>query len=350
MGMTEPANSEARTVPGTWALPGPSDHKLSLAEELLKEIELSEQPLQTSLLKAYRLARLMANAEMERRLRLELYGYPREREYDNLMIVMGRLYNRSDRMYNYYQPLGQIEAMLHAEQDRLRALRVPDISWSSADPNAVTSVLYNPITQALDKVGLDMKATVGRIGQLSGIVARVIAQLHAYASTVYHNLRFSGLQDTFFENHRRLIDARLSDKCSDILNKVPAVYQRLVEGDAEAISQALNTCRRMIDSFADEIYPPTEGTAMVDGVALKVGPQHHQNRICAYIAAHCDSKTRRKRLRDLMTNLYDRVCAGVHADITAEEARFLFIETYLFLGEVLSLEQQQDAQRAASSA
>jgi hypothetical protein len=38
-----------------------------------------------------------------------------------------------------------------------------------------------------------------------------------------------------------------------------------------------------------------------------------------------------------LQNLYDRVSTGVHNDISLEEAKILFLETYIFLGEVLTL-------------
>ncbi|KCV45596.1 hypothetical protein L506_0498 [Bordetella bronchiseptica GA96-01] len=39
-----------------------------------------------------------------------------------------------------------------------------------------------------------------------------------------------------------------------------------------------------------------------------------------------------------MSNLFDRVSSGVHKDISSEEARALFLNTYLFLGEILHLD------------
>ena len=44
-------------------------------------------------------------------------------------------------------------------------------------------------------------------------------------------------------------------------------------------------------------------------------------------------------LRRTLGDLYDRVSTGVHGDVTSDEARFLFLNTYLYLGEVLALEQ-----------
>jgi hypothetical protein len=38
-----------------------------------------------------------------------------------------------------------------------------------------------------------------------------------------------------------------------------------------------------------------------------------------------------------MVHLYDRTGTAVHNDATPEEAQFLFLQTYLFVGEILSL-------------
>lgn len=50
---------------------------------------------------------------------------------------------------------------------------------------------------------------------------------------------------------------------------------RLAEGDNEEISQALTTVRRIIDSFADSIFPQTEETINIGGNELSLGANRH---------------------------------------------------------------------------
>ena len=38
-----------------------------------------------------------------------------------------------------------------------------------------------------------------------------------------------------------------------------------------------------------------------------------------------------------LANLFDRVSSGVHNDVSVSEARALFLNTYLLLGEILHL-------------
>jgi hypothetical protein len=116
----------------------------------------------------------------------------------------------------------------------------------------------------------------------------------------------------------------------------------LQEDDAEAISQALTTCRRIIEAFADAVYPPTADTILLGGNTVTLDASKYKNRLNAYIAARTDSSARRDKLRQNINNLYDRVSAGVHSDVTSEEAFSLFLNVYLFLGEVLQLDEPAD--------
>jgi hypothetical protein len=121
------------------------------------------------------------------------------------------------------------------------------------------------------------------------------------------------------------------------LEKIPAIYERLGAGDPEAVSHALDTCRRIINSFADECYPPQQTPLVVGGSTIQLGPQNCLNRIETYISTRCPSSSRRTRLRKTLQEVYDRVCAGIHADVALDEAKALFLHTYLVLGEIALL-------------
>lgn len=93
----------------------------------------------------------------------------------------------------------------------------------------------------------------------------------------------------------------------------------------------------MIASFADAIFPPRE-----DPVSDEEGHPHEVrqtdvlNRIQEALNEGCSSKSRRKRLASGVRAIYERVSAGMKADMAAEEAQSLFLATYLALGEIAS--------------
>src|SRR5262249_42685332 len=117
---------------------------------------------------------------------------------------------------------------------------------------------------------------------------------------------------------------------------------RLAEGDQEAISHAQTSCRRIIDAFADAVYPPTDEVIEVEGRLVPLNAANPRARLNQYIRGKTSSQSRRDKLRQTLAHLYNRVSTAVHNDVTPEEAQSLFLQTYLFLGEVLMLGEPPD--------
>ncbi|MDH1868941.1 AbiTii domain-containing protein [Pseudomonas sihuiensis] len=301
-----------------------SEHILELAKELLDDIELSRASAESLILKASRLARWVGSEEIRYWLKLEMQGYNSSSEVSlRYMGVTGRWVDR-EKQRGYWGPLAQQEAAIIAEQAKLNAMRIPDTAGDMA-------------FVATKKVTDEMTSSASYISKLSGIKSRVLAKLHEFVSEIYYEKQFDSLSESIFERYKSDVDSLIGDSCGQVLEQIPSVMSRLAEGDQEAISQSLNTCRRVIDSFADNIFPPSEETIEIGGNQLSLAANRHQNRINAYIHQRIDSDTRKKRFRQNLANLYDRVSTGVHKEVTVEEARALFLNTYLLIGEILHL-------------
>jgi AbiTii len=302
-----------------------SEHILELAKELLDDIELGRTDAERLLLKASRLARWVGSEEIQYWLKLEMGGYNNvnavSRKY---MGITGRWLDR-EKGTGYWGPLAQQEAAIAAEKAKLGAMRVPDTSGEWAN------VAIRHVTDA-------MTASANYITRISGIRSRVLAQLHTFVCEVYYEKEYDSLSESIFERYKQNVDTLIVEHCGDVLEKIPSVMNRLSESDEESISQALSTCRRIIDSFADSVFPPTADTVEINGNTLKLDASKHQNRINAFVHARTLSHSRKQKIRQNLANLYDRVSTGVHGEVTAEEAQSLFLNTYLFLGEILHLE------------
>jgi hypothetical protein len=177
----------------------------------------------------------------------------------------------------------------------------------------------------------------GTVNQLRAIEARVRGLLHEFVASEYYLVEFTAVAATFFEMHEARLDAVLRDRAADVLKKVPIIYARLTEGDEEAVSQALTTCRRIIDGFADAVLPPRAEPIVEAGNTIELGADKTLNRINVYVAERTSSDSRRDRMRRTLGDLYKRVNAGVHSDVTRDEAMSLFLQTYLLLGEIAML-------------
>jgi len=301
-----------------------SEHILELAKELLDDIELSRLSAESLLLKASRLARWVGSDEIKYWINLEMQGYNSSNEISlKYMGITGRWTDREEGK-GYWGPLAQQEAALEAQNIKLRSLTTPDTSGDWA-------------FRVMQMHQKQMSATTKYISTLSGIRSRVLAHLHNFVSEVYYEKEFDSLSESIFEKYKSDVDTLISEHCGDVLQQIPSVMSRLAEGDAESISQALSTARRIIDSFADSISPPTDETINIGGNEVTLGGNKHQNRINAFVHQRIDSKSRKTKIRQNLSNLYDRVSTGVHNDVTAEEARSLFLNTYLLLGEVLHI-------------
>jgi hypothetical protein len=310
---------------------------VTLAQQLLDDIELNQLSAEFLLLKTMRLARLVDADEQTKWLSYELSGYPfADPTVIEFMERMGRGVDTSEQSA-YREPLAQIEESIKALKLQMQGLRIPDVSYTSSNTNTILELEQSIISSPVDKV-LDKSAYLRiSIGQLYGIRSRVIAYIHEFVVTIYHQKLFSSLAENIFERYKSRIDVLIAKHAGDVLGKIPSIYNRLAEGDQEAISHAQTTCRRIIDAFADAVYPPTDKTIEGDGKHVSLNAANPRARINEYIKGQTSSKSRRTKLQQTLTNLYNRVSAGVHNDVTPEEAESLFLQTYLFLGEVLTL-------------
>jgi hypothetical protein len=189
----------------------------------------------------------------------------------------------------------------------------------------------------MDKVLGKITIAQNNITNLSPVKSKVLRLIHKFVEAIYYERLFSGMAESVFERYKASVDTLLAGRCTEILMKFPAVYDRLAEGTPEAVSQALSTCRRIIDAFADAVYPASDKPAPVKDGTMAVGQQQTLNRIEEYVKSQVESGSRRKKLVQSLRNMYDRTNAGVHAEVTHDEAQSLMLNVYLVLGEIVLL-------------
>lgn len=304
-----------------------NDHILSLASEIMDDIELSRNNPQAIVLKATRLARYVDNEEIRSFLKFEMQGYPNTDLAEKFMNLTGRWINKDEGLA-YTFPLSQVEAKETVENSKLDLIRIPDTSAAKA------LIIIKELTK-------EISLTSNKVAKLSGIKSRVISIVHEFVTNVYYEKTFDHHAESIFDSYKKDIDLLLAEHSGDIIEQIPSLVSRLSEEDKESISQSLNTSRRIINAFANHIFPPTEDTINIGGKTIQLKEANVVNRINAYVYNNCDSKDRRKKIRQNLSNLYSRVSSGVHSDIDYKEAKSLFLNMYLILGEVLTLKNEK---------
>jgi hypothetical protein len=302
------------------------EHIIELSKEIIDNIELSKIEGQALLLKATRLARYVDNEETRKWLRFEMQGYNSTDETSLKFMGKTGRWTDKEKLEGYWIPLSQIESAVEAQKQKLSLIRIPDTSGDRA-------------VFVIDRVTNQMNSATQSISKLGGIKSRVVSLIHDFATNAYYQKTFDNVAESIFDNYKSDIDNLIAESSGDVLNQIPSVINRLSEGNSESISQALNTCRRIIDSFANYIFPATDNTIEIGGNTLSLKQDKVLNRINAYIHQNLTSDSRKKKLRQNLSNLYERVSAGVHSDVDAYEAKSLFFNTYLLLGELLTIKK-----------
>lgn len=184
----------------------------------------------------------------------------------------------------------------------------------------------------------DAKITsqAGLVGTLAGLAGQVTAVIYRMVTEIYHELLFSDLQATLFAETQAHVDGQLAQAGGSALDKIEKVADRLRDGDPESVSQGLTSCRRLIDACADHVFPARDEPYVIGEQPLSVGASNVLNRLQAFCHSVGLPKSRRDRLRVTLKQLYSRCSAGTHAEVTVQEARFVFLQTYVVLGEILT--------------
>jgi hypothetical protein len=301
-----------------------SNHILDLAKEIIDDVELNRIDAQSVLLKSTRLSRYVDNEEVRKWLRFEMQGYiSGDIISEKFMTKTGRWTDQKVGK-GFWIPLSQIEALIESQTNLLKSLRIPDSSSQYA------AIVIGNVTKS-------MNVAASNISTLVGIRSKVLSFLHDFATNVYYEKVFDNLAESIFDNYKKEIDLLISADAADVIDQIPSVIARLSDSDKESISQALTTCRRIIDVFANNIFPSTDETVNIGGNELSLKADKTLNRLNAFVHKYSNSESRKNRIRQNLKNLYDRVSAGVHSDIDALEAKNLFFNVYLILGEILTL-------------
>jgi hypothetical protein len=188
-----------------------------------------------------------------------------------------------------------------------------------------------------------------RRSQIKAILARVRTRIHDYLTTVEQELAVDAAVTSAFEALREYVDARLRDVAPLAFAQLASAQQRRNDKDPEARSQALSSCRRALKSVADATYPPTSTPKIgADGREHQLTDDRYIARLLQFVYEKRKGKASAELLRAQVDALAGRLEAlndlsskGVHAEVSAEEVDQTILETYLVIGEILRLGDEQ---------
>ena len=170
-------------------------------------------------------------------------------------------------------------------------------------------------------------------------ISYVKREAHNKANKLYNKVAFSDAPQTVFDVLKDEIDDKLLDLDPELAENLMLAFRGVTTGKSEEWSQALTTCRRLIEKLADNLYPPTD--KKIKGRSLR--KNQYINRLWAYMDKAIESKSDKQLAKShvdflgkYLEALHKKTHKGVHATLTRYEAIKAVMHTYLMVGDILN--------------
>ena len=325
-----------------------SEEALKLSEEILKNIELSEIPLQSVVLKCSRLGRLTNNQSAVDLFRYELAGYPQDKngsiliEAFNLARNVNRVFSQKDKIgvvgeYIFPETVAELEIEVETAKEQMKVAVDKNVSVSSSNPD---QYVMSPLGNTFERTGLRDIITAK-----SKKLNKLKSGYYNYVLGVYYELKFGDIVEGIFEKRRENVSKYLSETLPETLKKLVSVYENLRSENKEDWANAVHSCRRVLKDIADFFYPPNNLEIDVDGgKKIKLDEEKYIVRLKQYIKSKNESERFNEIIGSHLDYIGDRIDAiysastkGSHADVRREEAERYMIYTYLLISDLISL-------------
>ena len=163
-------------------------------------------------------------------------------------------------------------------------------------------------------------------------------EAHARASKLYSLLAYSDAPESAFDLMKAEVDDKLLDLSPDLAERLMAIFKAISSNKPEEWSQALTSCRRIIEGLADTLFPPRNDAPK----GRPLGKANYINRLWAFMDAAIDSDSNKELAKahvDFLGAYLERTVKlahkGVHANLRRVEAVKAVFHTYLVIADLL---------------
>ena len=316
---------------------------IELAEQILKNIELSEISLENIAMKTSRLARILNDFDIVDIMKYEVGGYPSSPNGVNHRIFeLGR---RSGRVYKRKNDDNSITEAIYTESISILENRIR--TFEETIKSLPTGNSGDPLV-ILNKIRTERKGIRNRFTEDSEKLGRRKIVIYNYVSSKYYELKYSGIADDIFSRIRLGVDNKIIEIIPEAVKIFSSIYENLKSENTEDWSNAVHSCRRILQMLADNLYPPCEDITIKDGdkkKQIKLGKDYYINRLIQYISSHSESAryndlvgSNISYIGDRLDSIFKAAQKGSHSKIqTKEEADRYVLYTYMIVSDILSL-------------
>ena len=327
---------------------------LEACEKVINGIEDGEISVSSALLLCKKIARLVNDQEGLEWLDYEHDGYPRGKDG----LIKSQAWQIGAKHGRHYQEKGkdgkkkdfifielcnELEAAIDSDKRAMNNYTTQGYSVSGDYAVIATNNMVNAVFMGTNDLRQNIRTSERRLSILK-------AQYYDYAVKWQIELQFGNTAQSVFEEYQTKVDSYFTSMPTSTLQKLNAIEDLMEDGNPERYAQVLTSCRRLWTETAKslfvEILPNyTDKTYKTkSGKEIDISGDHDNNKLSAVIET-LQSKAVKNTLVgsatiyliDWMEQINNRQSAGVHSEVTREEAMQCIIHTYITLGDILAL-------------
>jgi hypothetical protein len=315
----------------------PQTEALRLLEESLSANESPKGSLLTSVQKLSRAAAIIENHDFQKWCSIQLgdqkYTKPLQELLDVLKLKKGP--EKDSALKEILKKLADagLKENIHFSSEE-RAIKI-DTAGGGYESIGFIEERYADLVRM--KSGNDRTYYKSNLNAHLSYVRR---RSHELASELLNRLRFVGMPSNCFDILRLAVDDKLLDLSPALAEQLMLAFKAVSSAKIEEWSQALTTCRRLLEGVADSVYPATSDPA--HGRVLSQA--QYVNRLWAFMDRSIESDSNRALAKahvDLLGAWMEKtnkiVNKGVHAEVSQIEAVKAVFHTYLVIADILEL-------------
>ncbi|RZG97376.1 ComEA family DNA-binding protein [Acinetobacter pittii] len=317
---------------------------LKIVEEGLKELESPKGSVTVGVQKLSRAANLLNEDEIVAWTQLHLGNQEYTTALDNFF---KKVKIEAEKLNNKNQPVkvNATDGLFEKELKKIIDLHLPLTELNESYNFKTNSKAggFNSVDFIESKLNTLIREKIGNDGYhyknpLQAHITYIKKYAFKYLTELHEKLKFSGTITSSFDVLKNAVDDRLLDLDPEIAEQLMLAFKSVSSSNKEEWSHALTTCRRLLESLADKLYPAND---------LVIGKRTFKqsqfvNRLWQFMNDSIESESNRDLaqthvnfLGSWLEKTNKLTNKGVHDDVSQLEATKAVFHLYLMLADLL---------------
>lgn len=317
---------------------------LKIIEEGLKELESPKGSVAVGVKKLSRAAKLLNEDEIIAWTQLHLGNQEYTTALENFF---KKVEIEAENLINKNQPVkvNATDGLFNKELKKINDLHLPITKLNESygfktNPKAGGFNSVDFIESILNTLIKEKNGNDGYHFQnpLQAHITYIKKYAFIYLTELHEKLKFSGTITSSFDILKNAVDDRLLDLDPEIAEQLMLAFKSVSSSNKEEWSHALTTCRRLLESLADKLYPANE---LVIGKRTFKQSQfvnrlwQFMNEAIVSVSNRDLAQTHVNFLGSWLEKTNKLTNKGVHVDVSQLEATKAVFHLYLMLADLL---------------